>query len=206
VGVDQARDLPDVRLADLHAARAGDPCPRCNDGTFESHRGIEVGNIFYLGTKYSVPMKATYLDASGQEHPMVMGCYGIGITRTAAAAIEQNHDANGIIWPLAIAPADVHIVPVSWSDEALRTTAEALAQQLEQAGIEVLLDDRDERPGVKFKDADLIGVPLRVTIGPKSLARGCVELKHRRDTRASELPVGDVVQHIQMRMRTELEQ
>ncbi len=204
VDVDQARDLPDLRFADLRTARAGDLCPRCRRGTFAAHRGIEVGNIFYLGTKYSVPMKATYLDAAGQEHPMVMGCYGIGVTRTAAAAVEQHHDGNGIIWPLAIAPAHVHVVPVNWSDESLRATAESLTEQLEQAGIEVLLDDRDERPGVKFKDADLIGVPLRLTIGPKSLARGCVEFKHRRDAQASEVRVEDVVEKITTLVRAEL--
>ena len=206
VDVDQARDLPDLEFADLRAARAGDPCPRCRRGTFEAHRGIEVGNIFYLGTKYSVPMKSTYLDAAGQEHPMVMGCYGIGITRTAAAAIEQHHDANGIIWPLAIAPAHVHIVPVNWNDESLRSAAESLSTQLEQAGIEVLLDDRDERPGVKFKDADLIGVPLRITVGPKSLARGCVEFKQRRDAQASEVKLDEVVEKIATLVRAELAQ
>jgi prolyl-tRNA synthetase len=204
IDVDQARDLPVLQFADLRAARADDPCPRCENGTFEAHRGIEVGNIFYLGTKYSVPMKATFLDAAGQEHPMVMGCYGIGVTRTAAAAIEQHHDANGIIWPLAIAPAHVHIVPVNWNDENLRRTAESLAAKLEAAGLEVLLDDRDERPGVKFKDADLIGVPLRVTVGPKSLARGCVEFKHRRDAQASEVGVDEVVDRITATVRTEL--
>ncbi|MBI4514552.1 MAG: proline--tRNA ligase [Deltaproteobacteria bacterium] len=204
VDVDQARDLPGVRFADLRAARAGDRCPRCDGGSFAAHRGIEVGNIFYLGTKYSVPMKAAYLDANGQEQPLVMGCYGIGITRTAAAAVEQHHDANGIIWPLAIAPAQVHVVPVNWNDEQLRSTAEALTGQLEEAGVEVLLDDREERPGVKFKDADLIGVPLRITVGPKSLARGAVEFKHRREAQASELPVSEVAERVRNVVRTEI--
>jgi len=204
VDIDLARDLPDLQFADLRTARAGDRCPRCADGTFEAHRGIEVGNIFYLGTKYSVPMKATYLDAAGQDQPMVMGCYGIGITRTAAAAIEQHHDDHGIIWPLAIAPAHVHVVPVNWNDDALRSAAESLATQLEAAGMEVLLDDRDERPGVKFKDADLIGVPLRVTVGLKSLARGCVEFKHRRDEKATELRVDEVVERVTTLVRAEL--
>jgi len=204
VDIDLARDLPNLQFADLRTARAGDRCPRCADGKFNAHRGIEVGNIFYLGTKYSVPMKATYLDGGGQEHPMVMGCYGIGITRTAAAAIEQHHDANGIIWPLAIAPAHVHVVPVNWNDEVLRAAAESLAAQLEQADVEVLLDDRDERPGVKFKDADLIGVPLRITVGPKSLARGCVEFKHRRDEKATEVATDEVVQRVTSIVRAEL--
>jgi prolyl-tRNA synthetase len=195
VEVDQRRDLPHLQFADLRVALAGDPCPRCEEGVLESHRGIEVGNIFFLGTKYSVPMKCTFLDAAGEERPMVMGTYGIGITRTAAAAIEQHHDGNGIIWPMALAPAHVHVVPVSWSDERLRTTAEQLYRDLQAAGVEVLLDDRDERPGVKFKDADLLGLPLRITIGAKSLDRGNVEWKPRRESAATEVALRDAVQH-----------
>jgi len=195
-GVDQERDLPKLEFADLRLARAGDPCPRCEQGAFSGHRGIEVGNIFYLGTKYSVPMKATYLDAGGQEHPMEMGCYGIGVTRTAAAAVEQFHDDQGIIWPIPIAPAHVQVVPVKWTDAPLRETAEKLYTDLQNAGVEVLLDDRDERPGSKFKDADLIGLPFRVTIGPKSLERGCVELKRRDEKEAREVPKGDVVEQV----------
>ena len=127
---------------------------------------------------------------------MEMGCYGIGITRTAAAAIEQNHDADGIMWPLALAPAHVHLIPVNNKDEKLRETAERLYRELGERGVEVLIDDREERPGVKFKDADLIGIPLRVTVGPKSLERGAVELKHRREKQASEVAVGDVVEKL----------
>ena len=164
---------------------------------FDGHRGIEVGNIFYLGTKYSAPMKATFLDAAGQERPIEMGCYGIGITRTAAAAVEQNHDDNGIIWPLPMAPAHVHLVPVNCDRRsACATTAEDLYAKLQAAGVEVLLDDRDERPGIKFKDADLIGIPLRVTIGAKSLERNCVEFKRRTDKAAEEIPLADVVERI----------
>jgi len=166
--------------------------------------GIEVGNIFYLGTKYSVAMKATYLDASGQERPIEMGCYGIGITRTAAAAVEQYHDNDGIIWPMAVAPAHVHIVPVSWTDERLRRTAEELYRTLRQAGVEVLLDDRDERPGIKFKDADLIGIPLRLTVGAKSLDRGCVELKRRAEKAAQDVPLPEVVTRITDTVRAEI--
>jgi prolyl-tRNA synthetase len=195
VDVDQARDFGKVELADLRLARAGDPCPQCDD-VFDSHRGIEVGNIFYLGTKYSEPMKATFLDAQGTERPMEMGCYGIGVTRTAAAAVEQNHDENGILWPLPLAPAHVHIVPVSWSDERMRGAAESLYTELRDAGVEVLLDDRDERPGSKFKDADLIGIPFRVTIGGKGLDRGCFELKRRADKTAQDLPIADAVGHL----------
>ena len=205
VGVEQARDFPKVEFGDIRLARAGDPCPRCDGGTFDGHRGIEVGNIFNLGTKYSTPMKATFLDAAGQEKPVEMGCYGIGITRTAAAAVEQSHDDNGIIWPMALAPAQVAIVPVSWNDERMRQTAEDLYRNLQAAGIDVLLDDRDERPGIKFKDADLIGAPLRITIGAKSLDRGCVELKPRTDKQAQDLPLADAVERVTGIVRKALE-
>jgi prolyl-tRNA synthetase len=193
VDVDQARDFPQSTFADLRKARPGDPCGRCREGAYEGHRGIEVGHVFYLGTKYSKAMGAAFLDAEGKEQPIEMGCYGIGITRTAAAAVEQSHDDNGIIWPLALAPAHVHLIAVNAKEERQRETAERLYQDLQQAGVEVLLDDRDERPGVKFKDADLIGIPLRVTVGAKSLERGAVELKPRRDEKATEVPVADVV-------------
>jgi len=195
-GLDQARDLSTLHFADLRQARTGDRCPRCPKGTFSTHRGIEVGQTFYLGTKYSRALNATYLDAQGQQHPMEMGCYGIGITRTVAAAIEQHHDENGIIWPLPLAPAAVYIVPVNWNDPPTRQAAEDLYTQLLTAGVEVLLDDRDERPGVKFKDADLLGIPLRVTIGAKSLARGAVEVKRRTETQATEVALADTVDRV----------
>lgn len=188
-GLDLGRDVSGLKFADLRQARAGDACPRCADGTFTSHRGIEVGQTFYLGTKYSKKLGATYQDAQGQDHVIEMGCYGIGITRTVAAAIEQNHDANGIQWPLALAPATVTIIPVNSNDETMRQTGEKLYTTLLAAGVDVMLDDRDERPGVKFKDADLIGIPLRVTIGPKSLARGMVELKRRTETQSTEVSI-----------------
>ena len=142
-------------------------------------------------------MNATYLDAKGEQRPMEMGCYGIGITRTVAAAIEQNHDDAGIIWPKPLAPADVHIVPLNWNDETTRNTAEDVYAKLQRAGADVLFDDREERPGVKFKDADLLGMPLRVTIGGKSLARGVVELKQRADGTMTEVPVEQAVEAIQ---------
>jgi prolyl-tRNA synthetase len=163
---------------------------------FSGHRGIEVGQTFYLGTKYSKTLNATYLDAQGQQHPMEMGCYGIGITRTVAAAIEQHHDENGIIWPMPLAPITAEVVPVNWNDTAVRQAAEDVYARLLAAGVDVLLDDRDERPGVKFKDADLLGVPLRITIGNKTLARGMVELKHRAATHATEVSLGQVVDAI----------
>jgi len=193
VDVAQQRDLPNLEFADLRTAQPGDPCVRCPDGVYEGHRGIEVGQVFYLGTKYSKAMGATFLDAAGQELPMEMGCYGIGITRTAAAAIEQNHDENGIIWPLALAPAQVHLIAVNPKDAAQQAAAERLYADLQTAGLEVLYDDREERPGVKFKDADLIGIPYRITVGPKALARDAVEVKARRDPSAQEMPLADVV-------------
>jgi len=196
VGVEQQRDFGAVACADIRLAHAGDWCPRCDGGALDAHRGIEVGNIFYLGTKYSAAMHATFLDTAGQERPMEMGCYGIGITRTAAAAVEQNHDEHGIIWPLPLAPVHVCIVPVNWADQRMRETAEDLYEKLQAAGVEVLLDDREERPGSKFKDADLLGIPLRVTIGAKSLDRGCVELKPRAEKTAQDLPLADAVEHI----------
>ncbi len=193
VDVDQARDLASLKFADLRTAQPDDPCARCQDGVYEGHRGIEVGQVFYLGTKYSRALGATYLDANGQEQPIEMGCYGIGITRTAAAAVEQNHDDNGIIWPLALAPFQVHLIAVNAKDERQRTAAEQLYTDLQNAGLEVLYDDRDERPGVKFKDADLIGIPFRITVGPKALDRGAVEFKPRREPAASDLPLAEAV-------------
>jgi prolyl-tRNA synthetase len=204
-GVEPERDLPKLEFGDLRLARAGDPCPRCADGVFDSHRGIEVGNIFYLGTKYSEAMKATYLDAAGQERPIEMGCYGIGITRTAAAAVEQYHDDNGIIWPIPIAPAHVQLVPVKWTDPQLRETAERLYGELTGKGVEVLLDDRDERPGIKFKDADLLGMPFRITVGSKSLERGCVELKQRNQSEAREVPHGEVAAQVAAEVKAGLD-
>ena len=196
-GLDIARDLPSLQFADLRRAAVGDTCPRCEQGMFTAHRGIEVGQTFYLGTKYSQAMNATYLDASGAQRPMEMGCYGIGITRTVAAAIEQHHDDAGIVWPKPLAPADLHIVPVNWNDATTRKAAEDIYAELQQTGTDVLFDDREERPGVKFKDADLLGVPLRATIGGKSLARGVIELKVRADGAMTEVPADRAVEAIQ---------
>jgi prolyl-tRNA synthetase len=150
-----------------------------------------VGQVFLLGTKYSETMGATFLDAAGTQRPIEMGCYGIGITRTIAAAIEQHHDDGGIIWPTPLAPYGALVVPLAAADAQLGETAERLAAELEAAGVDTLLDDRDERPGVKFKDADLIGLPVRLTVGPRALARGAVELKRRSDKQATEVPVAE---------------
>jgi len=197
IQVDQERDFTPSAFADLRLAVAGDPCPRCDQGKLESHRGIEVGQVFYLGTKYSESMGATFLDAEGRERPIEMGCYGIGISRMVAAAIEQNHDSNGIIWPLSIAPFHVLLLPINYKDKAIRDATDGLYQELRQRGVEVLLDDRDERPGVKFKDADLIGIPLRVTIGAKGLEKGCIELRRRQDGKTDEVPVAESAQKLQ---------
>lgn len=176
VGVDVDRDLRDLQYVDLLQARAGDPCPECGL-PLESSRGIEVGQIFKLGDKYSVAMGATYLNEAGEQLPMVMGCYGIGITRTVAAAIEQHHDERGILWPLAIAPFQVEIVALPARDPEPARVAEDIYQELSGRGWEVLLDDRDERPGPKFADADLIGIPFRLVVGERGLKQGTVELR-----------------------------
>ncbi len=196
VNLDQARDVPTAEFADLRQARAGDRCPRCDEGTFAEHRGIEVGQVFYLGTKYSTAMGATFLGADGESRPIEMGCYGIGITRTVAAAIEQHHDDAGIVWPAPLAPFGALVLPVSVREATLRETAERVARDVEAAGVDVLLDDRDERPGVKFKDADLVGLPVRVTVGPRALAKGRVEVKPRAAAQADEVPVGEVAARV----------
>jgi len=196
VEVDQERDFTPSAFADLRLAVAGDPCPRCDQGSLEAYRGIEVGQVFYLGKKYSEQMGATYLDAEGREQPIEMGCYGIGISRLLAAAIEQNHDANGILWPMAIAPFHALLLPINYQEKKLREVADGLYDDLSKRGLELLLDDRDERPGVKFKDADLVGIPLRVTVGAKGLEKGCVELRWRREGKTVEIPVGEATARI----------
>jgi len=180
INTNTPRDFKIERFEDLHMARAGDLCGECGR-PLTSMRGIEVGQIFKLGCKYSRSLKATFLDDRGAEREFTMGCYGIGVTRTVAAAIEQYHDGDGIIWPMSIAPYQVLLLPLNVADEATMKTARELYHELTSAGLEVLLDDRDERAGFKFKDADLIGIPLRLTIGERSLKEGQVELKLRRE-------------------------
>jgi prolyl-tRNA synthetase len=181
------------KFADLRKAVKGDLCPRCNEGVFEEFRGIEVGQVFYLGTKYSQSMQAVYLDEKGQEKLMVMGCYGIGIGRTAAAAIEQHHDENGIIWPYSIAPFHFEIIPLNLREQKDRDFSEDLYQRAVNQGFEVLLDDRDESAGVKFKDADLIGIPYRIILGAKGLAEGKVEFKERKTGRVWKMPTDEAL-------------
>jgi len=185
-----ARDLPEeTSFADLRQAQDGECCPRCEKGLYRIHRGIEAGQVFFLGPKYSEALGATFLDRQGKEQPLEMGCYGIGVSRTLAAAVEQSHDENGIIWPMPLAPFTVQIVPTKMKDDAVREAADALYEELCAGGVEVLLDDRDERPGVKFKDADLMGTPLRVTIGPRGLEKGIVEVRARAGGETDELPI-----------------
>ncbi len=176
--VNPGRDFQPQEITDLRVVRSGDICLQCSN-QLSYTRGIEVGHLFKLGTKYSEAMEATYVDTEGKERPMVMGCYGIGITRTMAAAIEQNHDQHGIIWPLSLSPFAVTILPLD--QKKTLQVGEEIYSMLEQEGIETLLDDRDERAGIKFNDADLMGIPLRITIGGRSLAENKVEVK-RRDT------------------------
>ena len=193
LGANLERDFKVDGFADLRQAVGGDPCPRCA-GQLESWRGIEVGHVFKLGTKYSEAMNATVLDDQGQARTLIMGCYGIGIGRTVAASIEQNHDENGVIWPMPIAPFQVLVVILNPNDDALRLAAEKLYAELLELGVEVLLDDRDERPGAKFKDADLIGIPLRVTVGARGLKEGQVELKSRASDELEMLPLAEAAQ------------
>jgi prolyl-tRNA synthetase len=184
------RDFSADQVLDLRNAQAGDPSPR-HDGILKVTKGIEVGHVFMLGTKYSQAMNATFLDPQGKECLAVMGCYGIGVGRTAAASIEQNHDERGIIWPFPIAPFHVHLLPVSQSEKTAQTTAR-LYDQLQSVGLEVLWDDRDDRAGVKFNDADLIGAPFQIIVGDKGLAEGVVELKIRRTGTKSRMPPSDL--------------
>ncbi len=196
INVNPGRDFTPTYVADIRLIQEGDPCPHCG-GAVSKARGIEVGQVFKLFTKYSSALKATYLDENGKEQPMVMGCYGVGVSRTMAAAIEQNYDDNGIIWPIEIAPYHVLVVPVNTKDEASAAKAEEIYMQLKKVGLETVIDDRNERPGVKFKDADLIGYPLRVVVGPKTLTEGKLEVKIRKTGEIRYLPLdGDYVQDI----------
>ena len=193
INVNPGRDFTPTFVADIRLIQEGDPCPHCG-GRVSKARGIEVGQVFKLFTKYSAAMNCTFLDENGKENPMVMGCYGIGVSRTMAACIEQNNDKDGMIWPVAIAPYEVLVVPVNTKDEASTAKAEEIYEVLKKAGVEAVIDDRNERPGVKFKDADLIGYPLRVVVGPKTLAEGNIEVKARRTGEVAMLPVdGDYV-------------
>ncbi|HEY7786803.1 MAG TPA: proline--tRNA ligase [Pyrinomonadaceae bacterium] len=195
-GVEVERDIKVDQWADLRTVDSGDACPRCETGVLEIFKAMEIGHIFKLGTKYSESMGATVLTPEGKEVPIVMGSYGIGVERIITAAVEQNHDADGIIWPKGLAPFDVIVTVTNVKDENVRETGEKLYKDLQRAGLEVLLDDRDERAGVKFKDADLIGIPYRVTIG-KKISDGMVELFDRRVKTSVDVKLSEVVSRVQ---------
>jgi prolyl-tRNA synthetase len=193
--INYGRDFEVEAFADLRKVKQTDSCPRCGK-ELNFARGIEVGHVFKLGTKYSTAMGAVYLDRDGKEKYMVMGCYGIGIGRTMAAAIEQNHDEDGIVWPMPLAPYQVMVTPVNINETNLSAIAKEIYNELQKRGVEVVFDDRDERAGVKFKDADLIGIPLRVTIGPKQLAEGNVEVRLRQSGKVKVVPRQEVVDFV----------
>ena len=196
-GFDPGRDLPGAKFLDLRLAQEGDLCPRCGKGHYQAFRGIEVGQVFKLGTKYSKSMNCVYLDVNGKEQPMVMGCYGIGVSRTVAATIEQNFDADGIVWPWPIAPYQVHLLDLDPGNPAVREVADQVERELEAAGFEVLHDDREGlSPGAKFKDADLLGFPLRVMVGSKGLKDGVVELKDRRTKEVLKFKPEEIVARV----------
>jgi len=198
VNANRERDFTIDAIGDFRQAQSGDPSPHSH-AKLETARGIEVGHVFMLGTKYSEKMGATYLDSQGAEHFAVMGCYGIGVGRAVAAAIEQNHDDRGIIWPTPIAPFHIHLIPVTNSEQVQKVT-QTLYAELQQANIEVLLDDRDERAGVKFNDADLIGAPFQAIIGDKGLANGTIDLKERRSGEKTTVLPSQLTKHIQEKL------
>ena len=190
--VNIGRDFTPDTVADIRSAVEGDLCPKCKEGTMSMARGIEVGHIFKLGTKYSKALGCIYLDKEGKENNMIMGCYGIGVSRTMAAVIEQHHDDDGIIWPEGIAPYQVIIIPTKTNDETIMNLAEDIYSKMTEAGIEVLIDDRNERPGVKFKDADLIGIPMRITVG-RAAGEGRVEVKFRNSSDVNEVEASEAL-------------
>jgi prolyl-tRNA synthetase len=199
-GANWGRDLPDPPAVDIRNAQRGDPSPS-GRGTLEIARGIEVGHIFQLGQLYSEAMHATVLDEQSKSVAMFMGCYGIGVTRVVAAAIEQNHDASGIVWPEAIAPFQVVLVPINYQKSArVQQAADELYRQFIDAGIDVLLDDRDARPGVKFADSELMGIPHRIVIGERGLDAGMLEYRHRRETKSTEIPATDPVGYVRLKL------
>jgi prolyl-tRNA synthetase len=202
--LDLARDARVAGYHDLVLVGAGDGCPRC-PGRLLIQRGIEEGHTFKLGTKYTEAFGARFLgEQGGAAETMVMGCYGIGVTRTLQAVIEQSHDADGIVWPVAVAPYAVALLLLDPRDAAVAAAAERLEAELEAQGIDVLVDDREERPGVKFKDADLIGCPLRVVAGSKALAKGCVEVRPRGERESTLVPVGEAAAWLGERIRAAL--
>ncbi|MGE5615456.1 MAG: proline--tRNA ligase, partial [Bacillota bacterium] len=200
-GVNWGRDLPEPAVADIRKVVAGDPSPD-GKGTLEIARGIEVGHVFQLRTNYSEKMGVTYIDEKGASRPMEMGCYGVGVTRIVAAAIEQNHDERGIIWPVPMAPFTVAVIPLGYrKSETVRAAAEKLYAELAAAGVDAFIDDRDERPGVLLADQELIGIPHRIVVGERGLKEGVVEYQHRRDPQPTRVPIGEAAAHAQSKLR-----
>ena len=195
-GVDIARDIPVDEWFALRTVESGEGCPRCNGGVLEVFKGMEIGHIFKLGTKYSESMGATVLNQDGKPVPIIMGSYGIGVERIITAAVEQQHDEDGIVWPKSLTPFDVIVTVTNLKQDELRAAGEKLYADLQRSGLDVLLDDRDERAGVKFKDADLIGIPYRITIGKKA-ADGVVELFDRKAKTTIEVKLANVVEQVQ---------
>lgn len=189
VGARLGEDFEISEWADLCIVKPGDFCPECGTGILKGDRGIEVSQVFQLGTKYSTTMNATYLDKDGKEQPFIMGCYGVGVSRTLAAVVEQHNDENGIIWPFSLAPAHVVVIPLVIGDDLVQPAAEEIAEKLAALGLEVMIDDRNERAGVKFADADLIGWPLQITVGKRGLKEGKVEMKLRATGAKADLPL-----------------
>jgi prolyl-tRNA synthetase len=196
-GVRMGRDFQPTRTASISRAQNGDLCKKCGEGSLVVQRGIELGHIFKLGKKYSSSMKATFLDGEGNDRNFVMGCYGFGVSRTVAAAVEQHHDDKGIVWPKPITPFDVIILPLNVKDDVTWSTAEELYGRLSEAGFDVLMDDRDLRPGHKFNDADLIGIPVRITLGERNLKKKLIEIYYRSEKRSELLPMEDIIPAIQ---------
>jgi prolyl-tRNA synthetase len=193
-GVEAGRDYS-PRFADIREALEGDTCPKCG-GALRFQTAIEVGHIFKFGTRYSEPLGATFLDEDGAEKPLVGGSYGVGPARVMAAAVEQSHDENGIVWPRTIAPYDVHVLALHGGSAEVLAKAEDVAAALDEAGFDVLVDDRDERPGEKFADADLVGAPVRVTVGRKTLEDDAVDVRTRSDSEDNRVPVQNVVKWV----------
>ena len=195
IGVEPGRDFTADEWADLVTVVAGDPCPHCGK-PLSAARGIEVSQVFQLGTKYSEAMGATFMDEDGKEKPLIMGCYGVGVSRTLAAVVEQHNDENGIVWPVSVAPYEVSIVPLDVNDELVWPAAQKVADELSQAGIEVVIDDRKERPGVKFADNDLMGFPYQLVFGKRAVKNGCCELKDRATGERVEVAIDEVAEKV----------
>ena len=201
--VNYPRDFKADIITDIALAAAGDTCAKCG-AKFTAVRGIEVGHIFVLGTLYSAKLGANYIDAAGISHPIVMGCYGLGLSRLLAAAIEQHHDDKGIIWPMPIAPYQVYLCPLYRDGTKVAETADKINDELEAAGLEVLFDDRTESPGIKFNDADLLGIPLRITVSPRTLKENSVEVKWRAEKESKLLPLEGITAAIKQMVSEKL--